>query len=111
MYAIRSYYDPYGCGTLKPEMENMIRNYNYKNYSIIGAFDFDGLFTKSVVSKSVNKFDISRLGVDNKNIESVYNFLKKVKLITSERVIAVGSRDELNSIDINDKDILVVGHS
>ncbi len=102
---------PYGCGTLKPEMENMIRNYNYKNYSIIGAFDFDGLFTKSVVSKSVNKFDISRLGVDNKNIESVYNFLKKVKLITSERVIAVGSRDELNSIDINDKDILVVGHS
>ncbi|MBN2617958.1 MAG: hypothetical protein JXR64_06565 [Spirochaetales bacterium] len=77
---------PYGCADLKPEMQQMIEDFNYKGQTIIGGFDFDGYFSKSPLTNNINKYDISRLGVDNYNIDKVYGFLENVKLFVVERV-------------------------
>ena len=100
---------PYGCLDLKPEMENMLRNYNNNGFKIIGGFDFDGYFSKSPFTGKVNNYDISRLGVDNQNIQNVYGFLESVKLFETNRVLVVKSRDDLVGVLYNDSDIIIVG--
>lgn len=100
---------PYGCLDLKPEMENMLRNYNNNGLKIIGGFDFDGYFSKSPFTDKVNNYDISRLGVDNQNIQNVYGFLKSVKLFETHRVIVVKSRVDLAEVLYNKNDTIIIG--
>lgn len=100
---------PYGCAVLKPEMRKMINSYTYKGTSIIGGFDFDGYFSKSPYSGSVDNYDISRFGVDNQNINNLYGFLENIKLFSTERVIVVKSKDDLLGIDYNEHDTIIVG--
>lgn len=99
---------PHGCADLKPEMESMIRNFSYKGAVIRGAFDFDGYFSKPPFNKTVRDYDISRIGVDNKNIEKIYWFLENVPLFETTRVIVVKNRDSLEEIDINEDDYILV---
>lgn len=87
---------PYGCGDLKPELEKMIREFEYKGVKIAGAFDFDGYFSPSPDTGLVNMYEISRLGVDNKNIKKVFWFLENVVLYENERVIVIDNPDDLN---------------
>lgn len=100
---------PYGCLDLKSEMETMLRNYNNYGLKILGGFDFDGYFSNSPFTGSVNSYDISRLGVDNQNIQNVYGFLESVKLFNTQRVIVVESKDDLVGVKYNDSDIILVG--
>lgn len=91
---------PYGCADLNPEMEKMITNYKYKDASISGGFDFNGYFSNSPYTGKVNKYDISRLGVDNKNIDKVYYFLENVKLYKSDRVFKVKAEANLEKYNV-----------
>ena len=100
---------PYGCATLKPEMEIMIKNYEYKGVKIIGGFDFNGYFSHSPFSSRIRDYDVSRLGVDNKNIEKVYGFLESIKLFNTKRVIVVESRNDLINVKYTDDDVIIVG--
>lgn len=95
---------PYGCHKLGSEMEKMIRNYKYKNVKIIGAFDFDGYFANSPFSGTVNMYDISRIGVDNKNIQKMYYFLENIELFESKRVFRVNRKAGLEKFNINEND-------
>lgn len=99
---------PYGCADLKPEMESMIKEYSYNDISIKGAFDFNGYFSHSPFSGKVKKYDISRLGVDNKNINRVYGFLESVPLFKNTRVLVVKHMDDLKGIQYNKQDIIKV---
>jgi len=100
---------PYGCADLKPEMEDMLSNYSYKNTKIIGGFDFNGYFSGSPFTAKLNYYDISRLGVDNQNIKAVYGFLESVPLFHSQRVIVVNSLEDLKGFKYNDSDRVIVG--
>ncbi|MGL1894658.1 MAG: hypothetical protein OCD02_23760 [Spirochaetaceae bacterium] len=99
---------PYGCANLKPEMEKMIKNYNTKGVKIVGAFDFDGYFSQSPFSSKIKDFDISRFGVDNKNIQNLYGFLESVPQYKTERIIVVKSKTDLLNVNISDDDIVMV---
>lgn len=99
---------PYGCHDLKPEMEKMLKAYSYKETKIIGSFDFNGYFSNSPFSGTVNKYDISRIGVDNKNIEKMYYFLENIELFESKRVFKVNSIEGLESYNISENDIVEV---
>ncbi len=100
---------PYGCADLKPDMRDMIKGYNNGGLNIIGAFDFNGYFSRSPFSGKVDNYDISRLGVDNQNIQNVYGFLESVKLFNTNRVLVVKSRGDLDGVLYNDSDIIIVG--
>ena len=95
---------PYGCGDLTKDMENMILNYNYKGMKLLGAFDFDGYFTISPNNPNFNRYDISRLGVDNRNIEKVYNFLKTIDLMEQERILEFPNGRPNSSVFISSKE-------
>lgn len=99
---------PYGCADLKPEMEEMINGYRYKETFIKGGFDFNGYFSKSPYTGIVNKYDISRLGVDNKNIDKVYYFLENTKLYVNYRKFFVKSAEGLDKYNINSADDIEV---
>lgn len=101
---------PYGCADLDPKLRDMIANFSTDSgATVIGAFDFDGLFSKSPFINQYDKYEISRLGVDNQNIDRVYGFLENVPLYKAERVIVINNENLLDEILHNDKDIIIVG--
>lgn len=99
---------PYGCAVLKPEMESMISNYDTRGVDIVGGFDFNGYFSHSPFSSKVRDLDVSRFGVDNKNIQNLYGFLESVKLFNTTRVIVVKDRDDLKGIKLSESDTILV---
>lgn len=100
---------PYGCADLNPELREMLVGYENKNQTILGSFDFDGYFSKSPFNSRFDNFEVSRLGVDNQNIDNVYGFLESVKLFDTTRVIVVESEDDLASINYNSDDTIIIG--
>lgn len=99
---------PYGCHALSEDMEKMLKNYNYNGATIIGGFDFNGYFAKSPFNEAVNFYDISRIGVDNKNIKSIYRFLETVPLYSGERVFVVEKGTDLTRYNVSSTDIVEV---
>lgn len=103
---------PHGCSELKSDMREMLKSYNYDGVSILGGFDFDGYFSTSLYSPALDNLDISRLGVDNKNISRVYGWLESVPLLVSERVLVVEESGDLEGFNYSEQDqILIRGES
>ena len=98
---------PYGCGDLNPKLRDMISNYDYHGVHISGAFDFDGYFSKSPFW-GIDNYEISRLGVDNRNIDKVYGFLKNVKLFKSKRVFVIQKNKNLDDFNLNENDVVII---
>lgn len=99
---------PYGCAQLKPEMRLMLEKYNERGMNILGGFDFDGYFSHSPFGHKVDTLDVSRLGVDNQNIQKVYGFLESVSLFKASRVIVVKDLADLDVINNNSHDYIIV---
>lgn len=99
---------PHGCAELKQEMREMLQRYSYKGVQISGGFDFDGYFSTSPYSEKLDRLDVSRLGVDNKNIDRVYGWLESVPLHISERVIVVDHNKDLKGFDYYSNDRIII---
>lgn len=99
---------PHGCGVLKPEMRELIEGFDRYGASVIGGFDFDGLFSLPTFDNRVDSYDISRLGVDNRNIDRVYGFLESVPLFKTKRVFVVDSLDQLADYVLNESDEVLI---
>lgn len=99
---------PHGCHDLTPEMRFMLENYNYRGVQLSGGFDFDGYFSTSPYGSTLDNLDISRLGVDNKNIDRVYGWLESVPLLVSRRVLVVDSRDDLIGFTLSTEDEIII---
>lgn len=100
---------PYGCADLDPKLREMIVGFRYGSGSlVIGAFDFDGYFSRSSFDSRFDNMEVSRLGVDNQNIERVYGFLESVPLFNTKRVIVVKNKEALNGVNYNDEDTIII---
>ncbi|MBB6482491.1 hypothetical protein [Spirochaeta isovalerica] len=97
----------YGIGDITPERQLTVKNFNYGGNTIAGAFDYNNEFTKPVDSGEVNRYDISRIGVDNGNFEEVLKRLKETELYRNRRAVLVKSPEypfDLSDYDINEND-------
>lgn len=101
---------PYGCADLKPEMQKMISDFQFNGVKIIGAYDFNGYFSHNPYSLKINKYDISRFGVDNKNIQNLYGFLENIEMFKTQRVIVIKDKNQLELIDYNSDDTILVAN-
>lgn len=99
---------PHGCAELKSDMREMLEDYHYDGVIIKGGFDFDGYFSTSPYNKTLDSLDISRLGVDNKNISRVYGWLESVPLLVSERVLVVDDMADLVGFNYNEQDQILI---
>lgn len=89
----------YGIGELSPQRERTVREFSYKGTSLLGAFDYDGRFTKPVESDGVNAYDISRAGVDNSNIDQIRSMLEFGDIFINQRAVLVDGKDYPFNLD------------
>lgn len=81
----------YGIGEIDPVREDTVKSFSYKGTKIIGAFDYNGNFTRPVDSEGVNIYDISRTGVENENFNEILNHLETGDIFINRRAVLVES--------------------
>lgn len=97
----------YGIGELSPQREQTVREFSYKGITLLGAFDYDGHFTKPVESYGVNTYDISRTGVDNSNYENILMLLEAGDIYINQRAVLVDGTEypfNLSGLELNKGD-------
>jgi peptidoglycan/xylan/chitin deacetylase (PgdA/CDA1 family) len=83
----------YGIGDIRQERENTIRLFDYKGITISGAMDYNGYFSRPLSSGKVNRFDVPRIGVDNKSYSRIMTLLENVDIFENRRVVLIDGED------------------
>ncbi|MBN2655759.1 MAG: hypothetical protein JXR86_01760 [Spirochaetales bacterium] len=104
----------YGIGEITPERQKTVRDFSYNGISIAGAFDYDNEFSRPVDSGEANRYDISRIGVDNGNFEDVLKRLEAADLYCNQRAVLLKDRDYpfgINEYEIDgqDQNFILIG--
>lgn len=98
----------FGIGKLSAEREHTVKTFSYKDVRLAGAFDYNGYLTYPVDHKSVNIFDVSRIGVDNRSYRKLLDLLESVDIFVSRRAVLVESDEypfDLRRLKMNKSDL------
>ena len=98
----------FGIGDLQSLREQTVNAFNYHDITLLGAFDYDGYFSRPLCHSNVNPFDVSRIGVDNKSFGKIMTLLKNVDIFKSKRVVLLNGDEypfNLAAMDLNYDDL------
>lgn len=94
----------FGIGDLQKEREQTVSTFNYKGVTLRGAFDYDGYLSYPLSSPLINRFDVPRIGVDNKSFQKIMTLLENTDIFTSRRVVLIEAEKypfEISELDLS----------
>lgn len=81
---------PYGIRDLTPALRRSLAEMDHDGKVLVGAFDFDNKLAPPP-GASADRFEISRLNVDNRSWDRVMNTLETAPAVTTRRLVIVES--------------------